>query len=132
MTASAAKRLRLRVLSYDLSVVRQKPENRLPPWIDWGWHLVSVTKTPDELSIVVQTEYVPEEAIAERGWRGFMIEGPLDFGLTGVLASVTAPLAEAGISVFAFSTYDTAYILVKKDRMEDARATLEGHFDIAG
>ena len=69
---------------------------------------------------------VPDGVRAQRGWRALAVEGPLDFALTGVLAAVAVPLAEAGISIFAVSTYDTDYVLVRADRLADAVAALRG------
>lgn len=63
---------------------------------------------------------VPSQLQAEEGWKAFKFAGPLDFGLTGILACLSAPLAEAKISIFAISTYDTDYILVKKDKVDQA------------
>ena len=68
---------------------------------------------------------VPEGVRAERGFRVLVIDGALDFGLTGIMASVTGPLAAAAISLFAFSTFDTDYVMVKDDRLDDAIAALE-------
>src|SRR4051794_6196062 len=84
----------------------------------------SLTRTPDEISIVAPQECVPDGIKCERGWRALKVEGPLDFSLTGVLVSVCAPLAEAGISVFAISTYETDYVLVREAQWEDAVAVL--------
>ena len=72
---------------------------------------------------------MPEGAKREGGWRVLKITGPLDFSLTGILVSVAKPLAEAGVSIFAVSTFDTDYVLVKEENLEKAlRAlTLAGH-----
>lgn len=87
----------------------------------------SVTRTAEELSVVCHKEDIPAGARADHGWRCFRVAGTLDFSLTGVLASLAAPLAEAGVSLFALSTFDTDYILVKD--LPSARAALErlGH-----
>jgi hypothetical protein len=89
----------------------------------------SLTITPSEVSVVCPIDLAPADAQIESGWTALVIEGPLDFGLTGILASIAGPLAEAGISIFALSTYDTDYVLVKSDRCEDALRTLQasGH-----
>jgi uncharacterized protein len=81
------------------------------------------------LSLVRGAEAVPSDARVERGWRALRIAGTIDFGLTGVLASVLAPLGEAAISIFAVSTYDTDYILVREHALADAIDTLRaaGH-----
>lgn len=89
----------------------------------------SITRTADELSIVCPQGQLPEYKEAELGWRALKVVGPLDFSLTGVLADLTNPLAEAGISIFALSTYNTDYLLVKEEKLEQAVSTLEasGH-----
>jgi hypothetical protein len=90
---------------------------------------VSVTRTRDEVSVVCHEQQAPAGANVEAGWRCLKVEGPLDFALTGVLAALAAPLAEAGVSIFAVSTYDTDYLLVKAEALERAVAALEtaGH-----
>jgi len=90
---------------------------------------VSVTGTRDEVSVVCPEDQAPEGATVEAGWRCLKVDGPLDFGLTGVLASLAVPLAEAGVSIFAVSTFDTDYVLVKAEALERAAAALEtaGH-----
>jgi hypothetical protein len=74
---------------------------------------VSITHTTDELSIVCAEENVPPDVKADRGWRALKVEGPLDLAMTGVLASLTNPLAESQINIFAISTFNTDYLLVK-------------------
>lgn len=81
----------------------------------------SLSGTAEEISLVCEAEFAPESPAVESGWRLFKVDGPLDFGLTGILSSIAAPLAAAGISIFAVSTYDTDYILVK-DAHSDAAA----------
>jgi hypothetical protein len=85
---------------------------------------VSVTATDDELSVVCPAGEVPAEVRAERDWRVLKIAGPFMFSTVGVLASLAAPLAQAGISLLTISTYDTDYLLVKSDAVERAVATL--------
>lgn len=89
----------------------------------------SATRTEEELTIVLPEEAVPAGWKAERGWRCFKVLGPLDFGLTGILASLATSLAEAGVPIFAISTYNTDYILVKEENLEKARQALlaSGH-----
>ena len=79
--------------------------------------------------MVVPEEAVPPDCRAEPGWRCLKVLGPLDFGLTGILASVAAPLAEAGVSVFALSTYDTDYFLLRQADLTTAKRALaeKGH-----
>lgn len=82
----------------------------------------SVTRTAEELSVVCEASHAPEGVQAARDWACFQLRGPFDFGETGVLAALLAPLAAAGIGIFAVSTYDTDYILVNQ---ENAWATAE-------
>jgi len=104
-------------------VARLPPDAPIPEWASQG-RVTSVTRTPRELSIVCDEAAVPPEVLCERGFRAFVIEGPLDFSLTGVLAAVVSPLAAAKISLFAFSTYETDYVMVKDERLEAAIAAL--------
>jgi hypothetical protein len=120
----AEPRLTLSLLPETLAVARLPAGAPLPGWIDWSDPFVTVSRTRDELSIVCLEARVPAEAQAERGWRGFKVEGPLDFALTGILARLAVPLAEAGISIFAISTYDTDYLLVRTAELEAATAVL--------
>lgn len=119
-----APELRLTILPDDLAICRLGPEEALPDWLFWRADLVSVTRTPEELSIVCPAGDVPERVLAERGWRAFKVAGPLDLALTGVLARLTAPLAEAGISVFALATFDTDYLLVREAELGHAARVL--------
>jgi hypothetical protein len=90
--------------------------------------MVSVTRTRAELSIVCRQHAVPEEVLHAGGWRTFETVGPFDFSLTGVLASLTEPLADAKVPVFAISTYDTDYLLV----LEKDVARAVGALEVAG
>lgn len=96
----------------------------------------NVTKTPDELSLVISHDYAGENAILltddhqiNGGWRCFKVVGPLDFGLIGILANLSNALAVELISLFVVSTFDTDYILVKEDKVLDAKQVFEniGH-----
>jgi hypothetical protein len=119
-TASTpAHALTLVVQPGELAVVRLPPDAHVPPWAFSAapGALWSMTRTDDELSLVRAAEAVPSDARAERGWRALRIAGTIDFALTGVLASVLAPLGEAAISIFALSTYDTDYVLVREQAL---------------
>jgi hypothetical protein len=91
----------------------------IPPWASAS-PFFSITRTNDELSIVCRQEAVPQGVLCERGWRCLRVAGTILFSVAGVLASLTAPLAEAGIPIFAFSTFDTDYILVKEMNLSNA------------
>lgn len=84
-----------------------------------------IGKTDAEKSLVCLTADVPKNTIArDDGWRGFRIEGVLDFALIGILSKISSILAENGISIFALSTYNTDYVLVKRDSYARALAIL--------
>ena len=84
-----------------------------------------IGKTDAEKSLVCLTADVPENAIVrDDGWRGFRIEGVLDFALIGILSKISSILTENGISIFALSTYNTDYVLVKRDSYARALAIL--------
>jgi hypothetical protein len=86
----------------------------------------SITQTDDELSIVSDIERHDSFRTVEGPWALFQVEGVLEFGLTGILNSLTEPMADAGISIFAISTYNTDYILVKSDVANQAKAVWMG------
>jgi len=102
----------LSVLGETFAVSKLERGTHVPFWAtsaDW-W---SVTTTSDELSIVCPENKVPIDITSNRGWKCLKVIGPLPFSLTGVLFSLLKPLAEARISVFTLSTFDTDYLLVK-------------------
>lgn len=118
--------LRLLVLDGRLAVCRLEPGAGIPAWASKG-DFFSVTRTPEELSVVCPDEDVPADVRSEGGWRALKLEGPFEFTQVGVLASVTVPLAEAGVGIFAVSTFDTDYVLLKEDQLDPAVAALRGH-----
>ena len=120
--------MRLIVLPDALAVARLDPTDAIPRWAAQG-SIASITRTPEELSIVSAEAAVPPDVPAERGWRALRVAGRLDFSLTGVLASLAGPLAAAGVSIFAISTYDTDYVLVREHALTAAIACLSaaGH-----
>ena len=82
--------------------------------------LTSISFTADETSVVCASGLVPAGVTADPGWRALAVAGPMDLDLTGVLASLTQPLADAGLALFAVSTYDTDYLLVRASALETA------------
>ncbi len=120
--------LKLAVLPGEFGVCRLDKAAEIPPWVLDGTFF-SITRTLDELSIVCPAQAIPDTVQAERGWRCLKVYGPLDFGLVGVLSSLADPLARAGISIFAMSTYDTDYLLVRERDLPRAIASLQaaGH-----
>ena len=115
--------MKLRVLDHTYCVCRLNAEDTIPTWINKE-HFWSITRTQDELSLVCQDHPEAQNLKSERGWKIMRVEGTLDFSLTGVLASILTPLAENKISIFALSTYDTDYILVKEEKLTTALEAL--------
>ncbi len=121
--------LRLCVLDGALAIHRLAPDAPIDP--DWLTHagFVSVTRTAQELSLVALETLDLEGARTEAGWRALRVDGPLDFALTGIMAALSGALAQAGVSLFALSTFDTDYILVRAEALPAAIAALReaGH-----
>ena len=113
----------LRWLPDHLAVCRFDPQMTLPPAV-WEGSFLSITRTAAELSLVLPEAQVQPGWQAEGGWRALQVIGPLEFSLTGILSQLSAPLAEAGIPIFAISTYDTDYLLVREGDVEQAQAAL--------
>lgn len=114
-----SNRFPLALLPGDVAVCRLPPEAPVPAWAAEG-PFSCVMRTPEELSIVCAEDGVPAGVLAERGFRALKLEGPVPFTTVGVVSSMTRPLAEAGISVFVLSTYDTDYLLVKSTALDRA------------
>jgi uncharacterized protein len=104
-------KLDLTLLHESLAVCRLPSQAAIPDWATGTF--VAITRTPDELSIVCAADAVPDAVRSEGPWRAFVVAGPLDFALTGILAAIAGPLAEAGVPIFAISTFDTDYVLVR-------------------
>jgi hypothetical protein len=124
----ASPQLRMQVLRGEAAVCRLGAQEPVPAWARPGV-LLSVTRTAEELSVVCEARCVPPGVRAEAGWRVLRIAGPLDFDTVGVLAAIAGPLAAADISLFAISTFDTDYILVRAAALPAAAAALRaaGH-----
>jgi len=123
--------LALTTIPETLTICRLAPDARVPAWA-MAAPFWSITRTPDELSIVVAKECVPAGIRAEGAWRALKLAGPIPLSAVGILASVAKPLARAGINLFAVSTFDTDYVLVAADRLEDARLALSDAGHIVG
>jgi hypothetical protein len=121
--------MKLALLPLSLAICRLAPDTEIPAWALLQRSLLSITYTNDELCIVCPASIVPQGVRTETNWRAIKVQGPLDFSLTGVLASLAAPLASANIPLFAISTFDTDYILIKEQHVATAKTTLEqnGH-----
>jgi uncharacterized protein len=105
------------------AVVRLEPDADIPSWARTG-HFWSVTRSDSELSVVCPQEQVPPDASAERGWCAFEVAGPLDFSLTGIVASLVTPLADEDIPLFVVSTFETDYLLVREHDLHRSVAAL--------
>jgi hypothetical protein len=115
--------LNLSLLPSRYAICRLSREAPIPEWAS-SVDFLSITRTADELSIVCLETAVPDGVKCDRGWRCLKVAGPLDLSLTGVLASLLTPLAEAKISIFALSTFDTDYLLVKEENLQHATEVL--------
>lgn len=110
------------------AVCRLDKDAPVPTWASSS-PFFSITRTAGELSVVCPQSLVPDGVRCERDWRCLRVAGSMDFSIVGVVASLVTPLAEAGISVFVVSTFDTDYLLVKEDDVERVSAALRaaGH-----
>jgi uncharacterized protein len=124
----AARRLELSLLPERFAISRLAADSPIPAWATRG-AFFSVTRTGDELSVVCELGRVPVGVQSQPGWRVFKVHGPFVLKEIGVLSALAAPLAEAELSLFAISTFDTDYLLVPSDTLSAAIAALEraGH-----
>jgi hypothetical protein len=111
--------LTIRRLDVLLAIVRAEPSARAEPWMLEG-RFASVTRTPDELSVVCETHLVPAGLKSQGPFAAFMVDGPLDFALTGIVSRLSVALADAGVPLFVISTFDTDYVLVRLEHAESA------------
>jgi hypothetical protein len=118
--------MQLTLLPDTLAVCRLAPQEALPAWALQRSVFFSVTWTVDELSIVCSAASVPEYIRCEQPWKVLKIVGPLDFSLVGILAPLATSLAQANISIFALSTFETDYILIKEEQVGRAVEVLQG------
>jgi len=122
------RKLRLILLEGKYAICRLDPDSELPDWAAAG-EFQAITRTPDELSVICLQKQVPRGINCQAGWKLLKIEGPFNFDEIGVLASLTAPLADAQISLLTISTYDTDYLLIQQENFSRASQILEaaGH-----
>jgi hypothetical protein len=120
----------MKLITYDkLLAITQLPNGiEIPAWV-FKSEFINIFKNCDEFSIVTDEKVVPKDLKTEWGWNYLKIQGPIPFDLTGVLNSVLEPLAQEKLGIFAISTYDTDYILVKKENFSKAKEALKrfGH-----
>jgi hypothetical protein len=121
--------LPLELLPDMLAICHLEPSADLPKWAEAASPFLTVSRTAEELSITTVNSAVPADVKCERNYRALRVRGPLPLNLVGVLAAIADPLADAGLSIFAISTFDTDYVLVKAHDLQAAIGTLEsaGH-----
>ena len=122
------RRLQLSTLPETYAIVGLPQGAPLPPWATQG-SFFSITRTSDELSIIVEESRVPADVHSQSGWRVIKVHGPFMLSEVGVLASLVGPLAAARISVLTIATFDTDYLLVSSENLDPAISALEraGH-----
>lgn len=120
--------MQLELLPQSFAICRLEAGAAIPDWATAS-PVFCVTRTYDELSVVCEAARAPSAVQQEGPWRALKVRGPLDFALTGILASLADPLAERRISLFAISTFDTDYLLVRSEKLDHACAALRsaGH-----
>ncbi len=116
-------KLNFSIIKGPFTIHRLSPDSEIPGNISLS-SFYSISKTEEELSIVCPSSISILSENSDAGWSCLKVIGPLDFSLTGILADISAILAKAGISIFAISTFDTDYILVKSDSLEKAKKVL--------
>jgi len=123
-----SRTLTLSVIDGLFAIVKLSPESAIPDWATNGI-FSSVTRSPEELSLVVSEANVPPTVHASRGWRMLKVHGPFAFSEVGVLAALANPLARIGVGIFVISTFDTDYLLVQQEEIPAAVEALEhaGH-----
>lgn len=119
-------KLNLKLLKGKYSVCRLDKNNEIPKWI-FKEEFFSITKTEDELSIVCLQDNIKENIRCEKDWKILKIEGPLDFSLIGILSGISTLMANNDISIFAISTYDTDYVLIKEESINRAIKVLKNN-----
>jgi hypothetical protein len=122
-------RLSLTLLSTLFALCRLDAAESVPAWTASARAFLTISRTPEELSIVADEAAVPSQVDAVRGYRALRIDGPMPLELVGVMAALATPLAAAGVPIFPIATYDTDYVLIRGDDLTRAIAALEaaGH-----
>ena len=121
--------LKLELLDLELTIAKLASVDDLESLFSKA-RFFSLTKTDDEVSLVIDTACAPSNQFVSTGWNAFKIIGPLDFSLVGILEKVIHPLSKNNISVFTVSTFDTDYILVKQEQVSTAQKILSSQFKI--
>jgi len=117
-------KLNLKILDGLFSIHQLSPKNEIPIQI-YQNQFFSITKTDEEISVICSSSVHLDSESSETNWSCIKVLGPLDFSLTGILADISTILAKAEISIFAISTFDTDYILVKSERLQAVKKALQ-------
>jgi hypothetical protein len=127
--AHTPPRLPLELLTDTLAICRLDAGAAVPEWVEGSSAFLTITRTAEELSITALQRAVPAGMPCEGDYRAVRVRGPLPLNLIGILAAMADPLAEAGLGIFAISTYDTDYVLIKQRDLAIALEALEraGH-----
>ena len=122
------RQLKISLLKDKYGICTLPNDAPIPDWVS-NESLASITRTDKELTIVCRQDIIPSELKSDLNWRCFKIDGSFDLNQIGVISSISSPLADAGISIYVISTYDTDYFLVKEDNLEQTISTLSnsGH-----
>lgn len=122
--------MKLKTIPFDLTVCKLADVSS----IDLNGEFFFIGRTDEEISLVCRTEDTPDNTVRrDDGWRGFRIEGELDFSLIGILSKISSILADNRIGIFAVSTYNTDYVFVKKENFDKALSALaEAGYQIGG
>ncbi|WP_415717111.1 ACT domain-containing protein [Maridesulfovibrio sp.] len=116
----------LKLLPPSFTICKLSPKETIPDWAIQSEYFF-LAKTSDELSIICSGKDIPEEVKGDKGWRCFRVDGDLEFDQIGVVASVSAPIANAGISLFLVSTHDRDYVFVHKDNLTQSIQIYQEH-----
>ena len=124
--------MKFKTIEGPFAICRFGPDVIVPDWATSGG-FSSITRTPDELSIICEEAVVPSDVKAERGFRCVRLVGPFDFQAIGILESFLRPLAQAAVPIFAISTYDTDWILIQETHWDRALLVLAkaGHGQVS-
>ena len=118
------KKLTLKILPEKFAICHFDKKTQIPEWVIGETSFTSITRGNDELSIICPQDKVPGGVLCEKNWRVLKVKGPLGFELTGIVASLARPLAQAKISILYVSTYETDYLLVEEENFRKAKRIL--------
>jgi len=118
------KKLTLSISPEKFGICHFDKKSPLPDWAIGETSFTSITRTSDELSIILPQDKIPGGVMCEKDWRAFKVKGPLGFVLTGVVSSLSKPLADAKISILYVDTYETSYLFVEDKNLDKAQKIL--------